>query len=182
LQWLEVKLGGASAAGLRRAARRNRAILLGKHENPAADWRSLVGHCRSEGAGPSDFTWKTLLCECETSEQAYQLREMLRRFGIDSWVEAPGVRLSIFTPRVVVAADQLERAIEIARQPIPQDIVDESREGMPQYELPHCPGCGTDDPVLESAEPTNSRLCERCGKQWSEPLTDGMGEPENAGQ
>jgi hypothetical protein len=120
-----------------------------------------------------DYTWKTLLCECETTDQANQLREMLRRAGIDSWVEKPGSRWSVSSPRVVVAADQLEQAIEIARQPIPQDIVDQSQEEVPEYEPPACPKCGAEDPVLESAEPTNSWLCEACGKQWTEPILDG---------
>jgi ribosomal protein L37AE/L43A len=129
---------------------------------------------QGEDSSPRHYTWKTLLCEPETTDQAYQIREMLRRAGIDSWIEKPGSRWSVFTPRVVVAADQLEQAIEIARQPIPQDIVEQSTVEMPEYVPPKCPKCGTEDPVLESAEPTNSWLCEVCGKQWTEPAADGQ--------
>jgi hypothetical protein len=137
---------------------------------------------RIEGDGPREFTWKTLLCESETTDQAYQLREMLKRAGIESWVEAPGGRSSVSTPRVVVAADQLDEAIEIARRPIPQEIIDDTKMEAPEYEPPKCPSCGAEDPVLESAEPTNSWLCEVCGKEWTEPAIDAMGEPENAGR
>jgi ribosomal protein L37AE/L43A len=131
---------------------------------------------------PKEFTWKTLLCECETTDQAYQIREMLKRAGIESWVERPGTRWSVFTPRVVVAADQLDEAKEIAGRPIPQDIVDATKTELPDYEPPRCPACGAEDPTLESAEPTNSWLCEVCGKHWTEPAIDLMDEPKKAGR
>jgi hypothetical protein len=133
---------------------------------------------QDEDSAQRDYTWKTLLCECGSAEQALQLRETLKRAGIDSWAEAPYPNsIEFLGPRVVVAADQLEQAIEIARQPIPQDIIDQSREEIPEYVPPKCPKCGAEDPVLESAEPTNSWLCEACGKQWIEPVLDGERSP-----
>jgi ribosomal protein L37AE/L43A len=135
---------------------------------------------QDEDSPPREYTWKTQLCACETTEQANQIREMLRRADIDSWVEKPGTRWSVFSPRVVVAADQLEQAIEIARQPIPRDIVEQSTVEVPEYVAPKCPSCGAEDPVLESAEPTNSWLCEACGKQWVEPAVDADGEAGKA--
>ena len=135
---------------------------------------------RDEDRSPREFTWKTLLCECDTTEQAEQIREMLRRAGIDSWVEKPGSPWSVSSPRVVVAADQLEQAIEIASQPIPRDIIDQSTEEVPEYVAPKCPRCGAEDPVLEDAEPTNSWLCEACGREWTEPAIDADGEAEKA--
>jgi ribosomal protein S27E len=99
------------------------------------------------------------------------LREALRRAGIDSWLEAPGrYVVEALGPRLLVAADQLEEAIEIARQPIPREIVEWFNTDVPEFIPPKCPQCGTEDPVLESAEPTNSWLCEACGKQWSDPV------------
>src|ERR1700691_5664151 len=76
-------------------------------ESPAAvRWASSVdpdagvslskGVDRDEDGSPRKFTWKTQLCVCETTEQANQIREMLRRAGIDSWVEKPGTRWSVF--------------------------------------------------------------------------------------
>ena len=127
----------------------------------------------AEDGGSTEFTWKTLLCECESTDQAAQLQEALKRAGIDSWIERPGTRWAVFKPRIQVAEDQLEQAIEIARQPIPRDILDQTREEIPEYEPPKCPSCGAEDPVLESAEPTNSWLCEACGKQWTEPQLAG---------
>jgi hypothetical protein len=83
-----------------------------------------------EADGPHDYTWKTVLCECETSEQAQQLVEALQQAGIDGWIDGAGSRSrystsSLAYPRVLVAADQLDRARTIAANPIPQEIVDD---------------------------------------------------------
>jgi hypothetical protein len=120
--------------------------------------------------GPREFTWKTVLCECNEAEEAWQIREVLRRAGIDSWVEGRSRDLSY--PRVVVAADQLEQAREIAARPIPQEIIDEFNAPPEEYKPPVCPKCGAEDPVLESADPVNSWLCESCGEQWSDAAAD----------
>jgi ribosomal protein L37AE/L43A len=121
---------------------------------------------------PRDYTWKTELCECDTTEQARQLQEMLRRAGIDSWVRTPGSGWRISCPRVVVAADQLDEAIQVAQQPIPQDIVEDLKAEVPEFELPRCPKCGAEDPVLEAVEPTNSWICEACGANWTDPAPE----------
>jgi len=117
---------------------------------------------------PSEYTWKTPLCECDTTDQAQQIHEALKRAGIDSWVERPGTRWGASVPRVVVAADQLEEAIQIASQPIPQDILDQSHEEIPEFEPPKCPQCGAEDPVLEAVDPFNTWHCEACGNEWTE--------------
>jgi hypothetical protein len=121
-----------------------------------------------EEDGPKEFTWKTLLCECDSWGQASEIHKALLQAGIESWVEQPG-RDRVSCLRVVVAADQLEQAQEIAARPIPKEIIDEYNEEVPEYVPPKCPGCGAEDPVLEGAEPTNSWLCEACGHQWTEP-------------
>jgi ribosomal protein S27E len=117
---------------------------------------------------PLEFTWKTLLCECDSSGQAWEIHKALGKAGIDSWVEQPG-RDRVSTICVVVAADQIDQAREIAARPIPQEMIDEYDQPTPEFVAPRCPQCGDDDPVLESAEPTNSWLCESCGHQWTEP-------------
>jgi ribosomal protein L37AE/L43A len=129
---------------------------------------------------PREFTWKTTLCECDDREQAWQIYEVLRQAGIESWIEGPGARRSTGNPRVAVAADQLEEAREIAARPIPQEIVDLSRLEEPEFEPPKCPKCGAEDPVLESVEPANAWLCEACGKQWTESPPDPDGKLEEA--
>jgi len=135
-----------------------------------------------EDGGPREFTWKTPLCECNDQEQAWEIHEVLQRAGIESWVEQPGSRYSfgISSPRILVAADQLDEARAIAAGPMPQEIIDQSKMGVPEFEAPSCPKCGAPDPVLESVDPSNSWLCEACGKQWSEPETEEDGEPEKA--
>ncbi len=130
---------------------------------------------------PHEYTWKTPLCECEDGDEAWQLAEVLRRAGIESWVEQPGTRYSfgVINPRLLVAADQLEQARTIAAQPIPQEIVEQSKTGQPEYEPPACPQCGAKDPVLEAVEPANSWRCEACGKQWTD-LTADPNQPSEA--
>ena len=123
----------------------------------------------AQSDGPVEFSWKTPLCECASEEQALALCQALRRAGIENWYEAPGRGWSIGGPRVVVAADQLEQARQIASQPIPEEILNDLRLAAPEYEAPPCPACHDVDPVLESAEPSNNWLCEACGHQWSDP-------------
>jgi hypothetical protein len=125
---------------------------------------------------PRAYTWKTPLCECDTTDQALQIQEMLKRAGIDSWVERPGTRWASSVPRVVVAADQLEEALQIAGQPIPQDIIEQSTVKVPEFEPPKCQQCGAEDPVLEAVDPFNTWLCEACGKQWTEPAEGVVGD------
>ena len=118
------------------------------------------------------FTYKTLLTECDEREQAWQLQELLKRNGIDCWVELPKTGAGSGLPsRLEVGADQLEQAKLIIQQPMPQEIVamfDEIAEEVDEYEPPKCPQCGDEDPVLENTEPANQWLCESCGHTWSE--------------
>jgi hypothetical protein len=127
----------------------------------------------AEDDGPHEYTWKTPLCECETSQQAQQLVEALRKAGIDGWVDGAGAgsrysMSSLDYPRVLVAADQLDQARTIAAQPIPQEIIDEEKEEVPEFVEPKCPKCGSDDVVLEGVDPENTWHCEQCDAQWTE--------------
>jgi len=127
----------------------------------------------SEDDGPVDYTWKTPLCECDTSQQASELSEALKQAGIESWIENPATRsrytgLGLSYPRVLVAADQLEQARAIAARPIPPEIVEESETEVPDFVPPSCPKCGASDPLLEAADPANSWKCEQCGERWTE--------------
>ena len=124
---------------------------------------------------PHEYTWKTPLCECEDREEAWQLGEVLRRAGIESWIEQEGssrYSFGIGNPRILVAADQLDQARSIAAQPIPQEIVEQSKVDPPAFEPPACPQCGAKDPVLEEVDPANSWRCESCGKQWTESAVE----------
>ncbi len=126
-----------------------------------------------------EYTWKTLLCTCDSREEAWQISEVLKRAGIESWIEAPARNaLDLAGPRVVVAADELEEARAIAAQPIPQEIIDQSRVRVEDFVPPACPKCGAPDPLLQSVDPTNTWMCEICGAEWSEPDSN----VENAGQ
>jgi ribosomal protein L37AE/L43A len=134
----------------------------------------------SEADGPHEYTWKTPLCECETSQQARELVDALQQAGIDSWVDSPRSRSrytmsGLANPRVLVAADQLDQARLIAARPIPQEIVEEEKEEAQEFVEPKCPKCGSDDVVLEGVDPENTWRCEQCDEQWTEtsPATAG---------
>jgi len=126
----------------------------------------------SDGDVPHEYTWKTVLCGVDDSAEALLLREALSRAGIESWVDNRATRVGLSGPKILVAADQLEEAREVAARPIPREIIEESREEVPDYIPPTCPKCRAEDPVLESADPANSWLCEACGAHWSDPLPD----------
>lgn len=129
-----------------------------------------------EDDGPHEYTWKTPLCECETSGQAQHLVEALLKAGIDSWVDGTGSRSryamsGLGYPRVLVAADQLDQARAIAAQTSPREIVeDEKEDEVPEFVEPRCPKCESDDVVLESVDPENTWHCEQCDAQWTESL------------
>jgi hypothetical protein len=136
-----------------------------------ADADQALDAAEGEAAGqPATYTYKVLLCECDETEQAVQIHTMLKRAGIDAWVQAPQGSYGIRTPRVSVAADQLDEARAVIANPIPQDIIDESRQEIPEYTPPVCPACGAADPILIAADPSNSWECESCGNEWSDPV------------
>jgi Putative prokaryotic signal transducing protein len=137
------------------------------------DGRADLADDGEDGAPPHEYTWKTELCECDTREQAWQLRTMLERAKIESWLFDPArdfaTRVLGRTPfRVMVAADQLEEARKILAQPIPQDVIDELQMEVPAYVIPRCPACGDSDPTLLEGEESNRWSCEVCGKEWTE--------------
>ena len=127
-----------------------------------------------ESVLPREYTWKTLLCECNDSDEAWMVREALRQAGIESWSDGQGYRIveGINYPRILVAADQLEQAREVASRPIPQAIVEQSKLPPEEYKPPVCPKCGAEDPLLESVDPVNSWLCESCDYQWTDAVED----------
>lgn len=137
---------------------------------------------QAPATGPIEYTWKTPLCSCDSDEQAWQIYEMLRRAGIESWIEgastyanSSGSQEGSFddgSRRVMVAADQLEQARAIASQPVPADIIEESKTAPPEFEPPVCPRCGAADPLLEDVEPVNAWKCEACGAEWTDPESD----------
>jgi hypothetical protein len=147
--------------------------------NPSTHFDFAGGVFRSEYAPPpedleeglpAEYTWKTLLCDCESNDRAWQLFEALKRHGIESWVrQVHPSSTDVLGPQVYVAADQLEEAKAVASQPIPQDIIDDWNAVVPEFQLPICPRCGSrEDVILESADPVNTWSCETCGAEWSD--------------
>jgi hypothetical protein len=137
-----------------------------------------------EADSPQKYTWKTLLCECETGEEALQLAAVLRHSGIETWIEgrrgsySPFAQVDQGFPRILVPADRLEEAREIAASPIPKEIVEESKIEAPEFESPVCPKCGAEDPVLDGVDPVNSWFCEACENEWTEAAAEGQDDQE----
>ncbi len=95
----------------------------------------------ADNEGSHEYTWKTVLCDCDTNEQAQELSAALRQAGIESWVQQAR-EFGRSYPRVLVAADQLDQARAIAARPIPPEIVAESQTEVPEFVPPSCPKCG----------------------------------------
>jgi hypothetical protein len=130
--------------------------------------QSAPDDTENESDLPHDYTWKTLLCECDTREKARQISEALRRGGVESWIRTQNA----IHPGVLVAADQLEQAREVAARPIPQEIIDESMVEVPEFKAPVCPKCGDAEPVLEGVDPVNTWHCESCDFEWTDSVED----------
>jgi hypothetical protein len=122
----------------------------------------------SDSTLPVEFTWKTLLCEADSREHAWQIAEVLKTSGIESWTTGPSSYFGSQTIKIMVAADQLDEARALIAKPIPQDIIDQSKEKPEDFVPPTCPKCGAEDPLLESVDPTNTWLCENCGAHWTD--------------
>jgi len=166
-------------------------LLSGPDARFAGDFRRLParetdGENSEDDGLPHEYTWKTELCECETREQAWQIIGVLGDAGVESWLQDPtrhfaSPSLDLTGFRIFVAADQLEEARVILAQPIPQEIIDDSKIEVPEFDLPQCPRCGAKDPILcpaeelflgdpkpETANWVNTWRCEACGKEWSD--------------
>ena len=142
-------------------------------------YRDMSREASDESDVPGEFTWKTVLCECDTSQEAWQVGETLKRAGIESWVTGSRSTWDVSGPRVQVAADQLEQAQAVLASPIPPEVIAESQMEVPEFALPGCPQCGASDPLLESVDPVNTWLCETCGAEWSDP-EDGSDDEEKS--
>ncbi len=137
-----------------------------------------------EGGPQHEYTWKTVLCECGSLGEARQLSAVLTRAGIENWIERPGSQNAVVWDQgtvggvqVLVPADRLEEARELAAKPIPKDIIEDLETEVPEYEPPVCPKCGAPDPILEGADPVNSWFCEACENEWTEAAEPDPAQP-----
>lgn len=137
-----------------------------------------------DGASCDDVIWKVVLYRCNGPETAWQISEVLRRAGIESWTDVPNQYAALIATdiatdmeprfRVLVTSDRLEEARALLAHPIPPDIIEESKAKEPEYQLPVCPGCGCPDPILKSVDPANCWKCEVCGKEWTEAVQESV--------
>jgi hypothetical protein len=71
-------------------------------------------------------------------------------------------------PRVVVTPKDAERAAVILSEPSAEKLKAESEATPEEFDLPHCPTCGSEETLLESVDPVNQWRCDDCGKLWLE--------------
>jgi formate dehydrogenase maturation protein FdhE len=71
-----------------------------------------------------------------------------------------------------------DHALKIAAQPIPQQVIDESKEEIPEFLEPTCPKCGSEDVVLEGVDSQNHWRCEACNAEWSDDAELGTPNPQ----
>lgn len=141
------------------------------HLEPANYRNAFSSPEGEENDDEREYTWKVVLTECNSQEEAWQIAETLRRAGIESWIRRfnPFAQYDGNVPAVLVAADELEEARAIASMPIPQDIIEASQIKLPEFVAPVCPRCGSrDGAMLESADPVNVWSCEECGAEWTD--------------
>jgi hypothetical protein len=142
---------------------------------PISVAENFAGANATGNSSGDEFIWKEVLYRCNDPELIWQISEVLRRAGIESWTDMPNK----FTPmietdmepcfRVLVASDRIEQARAILVHPIPPDIVQQSKAEDPDYVPPLCPSCGAADPILDAVEPTtNFWKCDLCGQEWTE--------------
>jgi hypothetical protein len=163
------------------------ALIRGSDARDAETWDDLESDVEEgdadHGEASLGYTWKTVLCNSESADEAWIKCQMLHRAGIESWMERRGARhaipwadeLGVGDIQILVGADQLDEARAVIAQPAPTDIVEELKtyDGATEYVLPTCPMCGAEDPVLESADPVNSWECEACGHTWTDSNAEG---------
>ena len=84
----------------------NQAGSFGASKWGAGGDAAVGGDSAEEGDPPVEYTWKTPLCECEDREKAWQIQEVLRQAGIESWLDRPGYYEvpGFVNQRIVVAA------------------------------------------------------------------------------
>jgi rubrerythrin len=95
----------------------------------------------------------------------------LTEAGIDSVVLASSsANFGLRGPRVVVAPQDAERAAAILSHPLAERFRSEAEQAPEEFDLPRCPACGSEETLLESAEPVNEWRCDDCGKTWLEEI------------
>jgi hypothetical protein len=92
----------------------------------------------------------------------------LTRDDIEAIVISPsGERFANRGPRVVVFPKDAERASKILSQPAADQLKADPDEVW-DFEVPHCPACGSQETMLESVDPVNQWRCDGCDHTWLE--------------
>jgi hypothetical protein len=111
--------------------------------------------------------------EYETSNEAKLACYVLELAGIPAVVVEGSASFDLRLPLVRVAPEDAERADMILAQPIPAETRadHEASLNLPDFEVPLCPHCHTDEVLLEATEPNNRWVCDHCGHHWEDAIS-----------
>jgi hypothetical protein len=112
-------------------------------------------------------------CIWEFAEQvdAKAAAAMLSEAGIVYDIILPSREtLDMSAPRIAVLPRDKDRVRQLLSHPIPEEYKNlASTEDL--FVPPSCPRCNSEDPLLESIDPTNKWLCEVCGHTWQDQIS-----------
>ena len=115
---------------------------------------------------PDECVW-----EFEGEEEASAAGLWLKAEGIGSQVILPSAgRYAVRAAMLAVAPSYAARMRALLAQEIPKEFYEMSEKSAEEYVAPRCPGCGSDEILLEEVEPANKWGCDACGHTWVEDV------------
>ncbi len=114
------------------------------------------------------------VAECRTVDDAQFGVYLLSERGIRSGILVPGDKMDLRLPQIKVAPEDEELARRVLAEPVPPGMR-EDYNAEPEIDVPPhpcCPACRSDEVVLDGIELGNQWRCERCGKAWTEIVSD----------
>jgi hypothetical protein len=111
--------------------------------------------------------------EYDTLKEASIASYVLELAGIESVIGDGRGQFDLRSPFVRVAPHDAEKADSVLSQPVSPQILEdfEAMQNLPDFEVPACPQCSSEDVLLEACEPTNQWVCDHCGHSWSDAAT-----------
>jgi hypothetical protein len=106
----------------------------------------------------------------DTTNEAKLAGYVLELAGIEAVVADASGSFDLPIPVVRVAPEDAERAAALLAQPIsPETRAEfEATINLPDFEVPQCPQCKSEDVLLEAVEPNNQWVCDDCGHSWED--------------
>jgi len=135
-------------------------------------------------AGETYTPWQLLqaggvaLCECDTYEEAEFVCFILGEQDVYSVVRQNLGTTDLRLPQVLIAPDHMEKARRVLSSAdttaLRPQFEAESAIASKDFVPPNCPRCSSEELLLESVDPTNTWVCERCGTTWQDPPVESI--------